>query len=180
MLVDSAALGPPPSVIDVEASGFGRGSYPIEVGVALPSGRSHCFLVRPEPDWTHWDTRAAALHGISRDNLLARGQPVRDVAHALNELLAGSVVYTDAWGVDSSWVALLYERAGCLQRFRLETIVSLLDEAQKAGWTLLKDAVRSEMQLDRHRASADALVLQQALLRVGASDRGAAGQRSQP
>ena len=30
-----------PIVIDVEASGFGKGSYPIEVGVVLPDGSRH-------------------------------------------------------------------------------------------------------------------------------------------
>jgi hypothetical protein len=36
-------------VIDVEASGFGRGSYPIEVGFVLPDGEAVCTLVRPRP-----------------------------------------------------------------------------------------------------------------------------------
>ena len=27
-----------PAVLDVEASGFGAGSYPIEVGIAMPDG----------------------------------------------------------------------------------------------------------------------------------------------
>lgn len=42
-----------PAVLDVEASGFGRYSYPIEVGYALPDGRVFCTLIRPEPHWTH-------------------------------------------------------------------------------------------------------------------------------
>jgi len=29
---------PPPGVLDMEASGFGRDSYPIEVGYVLPTG----------------------------------------------------------------------------------------------------------------------------------------------
>ena len=32
-----------PTIIDVEASGFGPRSYPIEIGVALESAR-HCLL----------------------------------------------------------------------------------------------------------------------------------------
>lgn len=156
-------------IIDVEASGFGRGSYPIEIGVALPSGRGRCFLIRPEDDWTHWDPRAASLHGLSRSLLDEKGLAVGEVARALNELLDGSVVYTDAWGMDSSWIALLYERAGILQRFRIETLATLLDETQKASWMQLKAAARAEMRLERHRASADALVLQLALRRAGVS-----------
>jgi hypothetical protein len=38
-----------PAILDVEASGFGRGSYPVEVGYVLEDGVSQCMLVRPEP-----------------------------------------------------------------------------------------------------------------------------------
>ena len=55
-----------PCIIDLEASGFGRGSYPIEVGLCLGDSSSHCFLVRPEEDWQHWDPEAEKVHGISR------------------------------------------------------------------------------------------------------------------
>ena len=36
----------PPAVLDIEASGFGVGSYPIEVGFVLPDGQSYCSLLR--------------------------------------------------------------------------------------------------------------------------------------
>lgn len=152
-----------PIILDVEASGFGRGSYPIEVGVALADGRTECFLIKPEADWTHWDDDAAALHGITRTLLEQKGRTIAEVAAALNGLLTGQVVYTDAWGMDSSWVALLYERAGLRQRFRLEALATLLNDAQRAQWAEAKRRIRMDMQLSRHRASADALVIQRAL-----------------
>lgn len=158
-----------PVIIDVEASGFGRGSYPIEIGIALACGRTACFLVRPEEDWTHWDDGAAALHGLSRELLRARGRPVIEVARALNELLEGTTAYTDAWGMDSSWVGLLYERAELPQRFRLDTLAVLLDERRRASWAARKREVRAEMNVMRHRASADALVIQRALVRSAAA-----------
>lgn len=166
-----------PDIIDVEASGFGRGSYPIEVGVALASERTACFLVRPEPDWTHWSSEAQALHGITRDILHTRGQPPELVANALNELLAQRTVYTDAWGVDSSWLALLHDRAGIPARYRVEALSTLLDEEQRADWAGLKKRVRNEMGLERHRASADALVLQRAYLTCIARPRQAQALR---
>lgn len=161
-----------PIVIDVEASGFGRGSYPIEVGVALADGRTACFLVRPESDWTHWDPAAARLHGISRELLARKGRPVAEVAAALNDLLGDAVVYSDAWGMDSSWIALLFDRAGMRQRFRLETLAGLLDEAQCAVWADARRAVCADMQLTRHRASADALLIQRTVLRTQMLRRG--------
>jgi hypothetical protein len=44
-----------PAVLDVEASGFGAGSYPIEIGYIASDGTSYCTLIRPAPSWTHWD-----------------------------------------------------------------------------------------------------------------------------
>ena len=74
-----------PTVLDVEASGFGRNSYPIEIGFVLPDGHTFCTLVRPEPHWTHWDAQAEGLHRISRALIEARGLPVPEVAQALNK-----------------------------------------------------------------------------------------------
>lgn len=61
-----------PTVVDVEASGFGRASYPIEVGFVLPNGHSFCSLIYPEPEWTHWDPQAETIHHISRELLLKK------------------------------------------------------------------------------------------------------------
>ena len=47
-----------PAIIDIEASGFGRGSYPIEVGFALPDRTSYSFLIKPAQSWTHWSEDA--------------------------------------------------------------------------------------------------------------------------
>ena len=58
-----------PPIIDLEASGFGRGSYPIEVGFALENREIYSFLIKPEADWTHWSEEAEEIHGISREQL---------------------------------------------------------------------------------------------------------------
>ena len=158
---------PPPAVIDIEASGFGRGSYPIEVGTVLEDGTSFCCLVRREPEWRHWDKTAEAVHGINRNILLERGLPVSEVAQKLNEVLGRRVVYSDGWGVDRSWLALFFDCADPPQTFRLESIRALLDEEQAARWHDAKDVVTAELDLQRHRASADALIVQRALVRVG-------------
>lgn len=150
-----------PLVIDVEASGFGVGSYPIEVGVAMPDGKVRCMIVCPEPEWQHWDDKAQALHGISREILLEHGSPVRVVAEQLNEWLEGETVYSDAWGNDSSWLALLFDAAGITQRFKLESLRALLSDLQVSRWHETKEKVASEIDCQRHRASHDARVIQQ-------------------
>ncbi len=149
-----------PIVIDIEASGFGKGSYPIEVGVALQSGKTFCTLVKPEQGWTHWDNEAERCHGLSRELLLKCGRPVEDVATALNELLADKTVYTDAWSHDGSWLDLLFDSAGQARMFRLETLRALISDEQLNYWQATKTEVVDSSHLRRHRASADALILQ--------------------
>ncbi|MSR13532.1 MAG: hypothetical protein EXR86_03010 [Gammaproteobacteria bacterium] len=151
-----------PGIIDVEASGFGRGSYPIEVGVALANGEIACFLIKPLPEWTHWTSEAEALHGISRGLLLTRGRPAAEIALELNSLLGSRVIYSDAWGFDSSWLALLHASCEIPASYRIDALTRLLSEAQQIAWADLKNNARVQLQLNRHRASADALVLQRA------------------
>lgn len=149
-----------PWVVDVEASGFGRGSYPIEIGLADPSGRTSNNLIRPEPDWTHWSEQAEAVHGIARDTLVERGLPVGAIATWLNDTLGGHTVYCDAWGFDVAWVARIFDAAERFQRFRLESIFTLLDEDQSNDWARLCEGVAQEGEHTRHRASGDARIQQ--------------------
>lgn len=155
------ATGPTlPAVLDVEASGFGAGSYPIEVGIALPDGTTRCYLIRPAPDWTHWDAAAESVHRITRTILDSLGRPLRDVAERLNGDLRGLTVYSDAWGYDRSWIARLFDAAEIPQHFRLESLRSLMTEAQIGYWDNARRIVQDSLGVVRHRASADALVIQ--------------------
>ena len=89
-----------PAIVDIEASGVGRGSYPIEVGLALPTGKTHCFLIRPEPEWTRWDREAEVMHGLNRGVVEAHGRGAPEVASRLNDILRGTTVFSDGWGFD--------------------------------------------------------------------------------
>lgn len=156
----------PPCVIDIEASGFGRSSYPIEVGYVLPDGRARCMLVRPATDWTHWDAEAERVHGITREALLIHGRPVAEVATLLNTDLRGLTVYCDGWAHDYAWLAILFEEAGLAPSFRLESVNRLLRDTQLGDLDDARRGALADMGLTRHRASNDARALQQALTRV--------------
>jgi hypothetical protein len=155
-----------PCVLDIEASGFGRRSYPIEIGYVLPDGRAACMLVRPAADWTHWDESAERVHGITRALLGTHGRSAHEVAQTLNHDLAGQVVYCDGWAHDYAWLAALFEEAGLSPRFRLESVGALLAEAGLAQLDQARRDAVAEMGLTRHRASNDARALQRALARV--------------
>lgn len=153
-----------PTILDLEASGFGRGSYPIEIGFVEGSGLPFCALIQPAPDWSHWDTQAEALHGISRDLLERHGRPREWVAHEINRRLAGQIVYTDAWAHDYSWLSKLFDSVDLQPQFRLDDVRRLLSEDESRRFGDALTSVREHAQLRRHRASADAKMLQMALL----------------
>lgn len=155
-----------PCVLDIEASGFGRHSYPIEVGYVLPDGRARCTLILPAADWQHWDASAEQVHHIARDTLLLHGRPAAEVARMLNHDLAGLTVYCDGWAHDYAWLAALFEAADITPHFKLASVHQLLDEPRLARLDGVQRQARVELGLSRHRASSDARVLQLALARL--------------
>ncbi|WP_231495538.1 hypothetical protein [Hylemonella gracilis] len=157
---------PLPVVLDLEASGFGQGGYPIEVGYAMADGRLFCSLIRPEPDWTHWDPMAERLHRIPRHVLMRHGRSPLEVSQLLNNNLHGRTVYSDGWAHDYPWLALLFDAAGLRPHFKLENLRALLREDEAERWHEVKQQIARERGGQRHRASADARLLQLSLARV--------------
>jgi hypothetical protein len=150
-----------PFIIDIEASGFGDASYPIEVGVALDEGTKFCTLISPEPDWTHWDEEAEKIHHVSRELLKTHGKTVHEVTQHLNNLLNGKTLYSDGWVVDHPWLIRLFSAAGKAITFHVSPLEIILTEAQMAIWHQTKDQVIEELNLTRHRASNDAWIIQE-------------------
>ena len=153
-----------PIILDIEASGFGRGSYPIEIGVAMPDGSLHIWLLQPPPRWQHWQPEAEQVHGISRSQLEQEGLPLDQVATELNRLLVGKTVYSDGWGVDRTWLALMFDEVDMLQGFKLDSIYSLLHERQMDAWESNRMAVLQNTGMEPHRAGTDALIIQKTYL----------------
>ena len=155
-----------PCVLDIEASGFGRGSYPIEIGFVLPDGTAYCTLIVPDDAWTHWDGAAERVHGISRALLQRHGRSATEVATELNQRLAGRAVYCDNWAHDYSWLARLFDSAGCTPQFQLHHLREIVGDGPLARFDEVREAVTRTLQLRRHRASSDARVLQLCVARL--------------
>ncbi|MFZ6687200.1 hypothetical protein ACO0K0_05595 [Undibacterium sp. SXout11W] len=155
-----------PIVMDIEASGFGAGSYPIEVGFSRRHGEGWCTLIRPEEDWEHWDESAAQVHKIPRETLVERGRPVANVAVTLNLILAGHTVYTDGWAHDYVWLARLFDAANLQPGFRLADFREIISPKQEELWHQTKRQVEIDLNVGRHRASNDARILQLTWLRT--------------
>lgn len=168
------APGWPPVVLDIEASGFGLGSYPIEIGFVDSQGEAWCSLVKPMPDWQHWDPNAAAVHKITREHLVQFGRNPDEIVQVLNDRLRGQTVYSDAWAHDYTWLNRLYEVAERSPTFKLDNLRTLLSDSDAARWHEVKRRVAASMGIERHRASADARLLQNTLMALRIPSRAAA------
>lgn len=162
----------PLAFIDLEASGLGSKSWPLEVGWAFAAGEPRSFLIRPDDSWTDdaWDADAQRLHGLKRDQLLRDGVPAPEVCRALNAAFDGVRVYSDAPDWDGFWLFRLFAAAGVRQGFTLldfgRLVRPLLGRGEQA---ILARAARLAPR--RHRAADDARHLQ-VLYRL-ASENGA-------
>lgn len=150
-----------PSILDIEASGFGSASYPVEIGVVTDTGRRLCCLIRPHATWQHWDESAEKLHGINHQLLVAKGKLAIEVCLAFNGMLAGKTVYSDGWSHDIRWLRRLYEAAAMECEFTLSPIESIASEEQLMCWDEVKaDILARSKNITRHRATNDALLVQ--------------------
>jgi DNA polymerase III epsilon subunit-like protein len=154
------------SFIDIEASGFGSQSYPIEIGVVTADGREYSRLVKPLEHWQHWDQNAQLVHGITRAAIEQEGADALNVAHDLNELLNDSVVYCDAWVVDKPWLDRLFDSVRVRRQFRISPIEVLLDEDDWDEWGDTKSQAEQSLGIKPHRALQDAKLIREAYRRV--------------
>jgi hypothetical protein len=159
----------PPAILDMEASGFGRNSYPIEVGYVLSDGSAFCTLIRPQPEWTHWDAQAEAVHGITKETTARYGRDVVEVARLMNQDLDGLTLYSDGWANDYTWLSRLYDAANMSPRFKLDNLRVLLTDEEADRWHAVKQEVALGTGIERHRASADAKLLQMTLQKLRSS-----------
>lgn len=155
-----------PTIIDIEASGLGRGTYPIELGFITSNGETGCTLVKPEEHWQQWSTDAEALHGITRSLVEEKGRPITEVALWLNDKLLGQTVYSDGWVNDMCWLGRLFDEAGVPQAFRIESLLSLLTVDEREQWTPTHEQIINETKLKCHRASSDAKMIQDTYAKI--------------
>lgn len=147
--------------IDVEASGLGSKSWPVEVGWAFEEGEPQAFMIRPHDSWTDeaWDPQAERLHGLDRARLEREGVAPKEVCRALNEAFAGAEVYSDAPDWDGFWLFRLFSAAGVRQGFALRDFAWLMRPLPRAHEPAIL-ARAACLAPRRHRAAADARHLQ--------------------
>ncbi|RJP90535.1 MAG: hypothetical protein C4518_08825 [Desulfobacteraceae bacterium] len=128
-------------IIDFEASGLGKESYPIEV--AWGDGRhpvTSCLL-NPETmnGWTDWDSRSMEFHGIPRDKLIREGEDPKRVAERMVKELAGKTLYSDEPRYDNMWKDRLLKDSGYdPELIRIKNLKYFLDKLVKATSPTMK------------------------------------------
>jgi hypothetical protein len=180
--------------LDFEASSLRKNGFPIEVGWVFENGVSENHLIRPAPDWSEWDPKAEAIHGIPRATLLAEGRPHDVVANRMVDLLSPHDLYASAPSWDGKWLSLLLRSSG----FPRHTL--RLKDTEEAQFESVAEILRSAVppdQLDarvraimaivraegekrpvRHRAVADAeeeLLRWREAIRIAEIEAGALG-----
>ena len=147
--------------VDVEASGLGPYSWPIEVGWGFHGQPARSVLIKPAEAWSMraWEKSAESLHRIPPDRLLTEGRDPLDVALGLNAALGQATVYSDAPDYDSFWLFRLYDAAGVRPNYRLADLGDLLRPVWKGD---PDDLVRqaSATAPHTHRAADDVRHLQ--------------------
>lgn len=164
--------------IDFEASCLPRHgrSYPIEVGIAR-DGRTWSWIIRPDDAWHDWDwtAQAQALHGLTRDQLMAQGLPARLVMDELNGLVTGHRVIADSQ-IDQYWLDTLAQAAGVPAAFHIDHVTHLFDDWQMSETQVMAAVAHADaLGITRHRAGGDAawLAALVAALRAGRAGQGA-------
>ena len=142
--------------IDLEASGLGPKSWPIEVGWGFHGWPARSMLIKPAVNWSleAWEKSAEELHGISPDKLVQGGTPPLEVALVLNAAFANADVYSDAPSFDGFWLYRLYEAAGVRANFRLHSLANLINELTTSTPTELS-AKAQQIAPHTHRALED-------------------------
>lgn len=178
--------------LDFEASSLSDHSYPIEIGWAFEDGRAESHLIRPLPDWTDWNERSEAIHGIPRALIEREGEPVADVAARMVDQLAGHDLLASAPSWDGHWLSVLLRGAGlprhalslrdteaaCLEA-ALAALAGHPDAELQASALLNEHRGRWAQDRPAHRALADAGEERRRWLEIHAAARAlAAAQRA--
>ena len=149
--------------MDLEASGLGAESYPIEVAWKCPAtGRSDNFFINPDSvsHWRYWDEFAEELHGLDRERLVADGISAGEACDRLNHTLDGETLISDALEFDSYWIKRLFQATGKQPAFNIAGLDGLLTAEQLIQYRFI-----ARSQFRRHRAMQD---VEDLIIAVGA------------
>ena len=150
-------------VIDFEASGLSKKSYPIEVGIT--NGAVHyTALIKPMSHWAYWEVEAEKVHNIALDEIMKNGEDPLSVANELNSIIKTSKIYCDNIQWDGFWLNALFSDNGISPTFQILDLQDILKTGRQ--WRLFETKINELEQsgkYSKHRALDDAKVIQSSL-----------------
>ena len=155
------------NLIDIEASGLGIDSYPVEIAI-LVDNRLFSWLIVPEESWQYWDKTAESMHGISREILISQGKVARFVADAINDAMTNSngLLYSDAAEWDADWLKTLFDAVGAVADFHILPVGDLLAGAAFRQFQQKREEIANSGKYRPHRAEQDIRIIHAALIAV--------------
>lgn len=144
--------------LDVEASGLGVKTYPIQVGWANMGLQAWDHLIRPTEKWLtrfDWQIEAEEIHGLDQADLDRYGHDPRSVALAVNNALADRYVVSDAQSFDQAWLDVLYLAADVTPSFRLYSWEDLILKLSNDEPGRLMRIIHEEMPRAQNLVEAD-------------------------
>lgn len=108
-------------LLDIESSGIGSESYPMEIAWYNPSEQPcDCFLIKPAQKWIWWDDLSEELyHGIARSERDADGVAAEVGARRLNHGLRDQTIAVDGFEWDTFWLSRLFTEARVQPEFHV-------------------------------------------------------------
>ncbi|MCA3083117.1 MAG: hypothetical protein ING69_10735 [Rhodocyclaceae bacterium] len=138
--------------------------FPVSIGIASSDGRMFYAMIKPHPEWDmgyRWDPNAEAIHGFTREHLVAHGREAAVVVAEIKSMFGDAAFTSDSPGHDNAWFQELISVSGieykplmhrATTRMWLETLFDELDISSKARRAIIE--MREEMRT--HNALSDA------------------------
>jgi hypothetical protein len=146
--------------LDVEASGMGIESFPIEIAYSSSNGDKNEYLIKPTQDWLNdgsWCFNAEHnIHKISLEILIENGMNTYDVAINLNKALLGKFLLCNDLEYDGVWLTQLFKAASIGVQFTLTDIRYLYEYWGEDKTNAFKEVYKSIVPSTNHRALPDA------------------------
>lgn len=155
-------------LIDIEASGLGPESYPIEIGISLGAHHLESWLINPEwvDEWIDsggWDELSETVHGLTPETLSEQGEDPLRVVSALNRRLAGMTLYSDGAEYDREWVRRLFAATLLRPAFEIRSVYAWA--AERHGRSAVATLKASLEGAERpHRARGDLIVIRRGVM----------------
>jgi len=151
-------------IIDFEASGLSKKSYPIEVGITNGTN-NYSAIIKPMLHWNYWEKEAELVHNIPRSELENNGILAEIVTADLNNLVGNDTVYCDCVNWDGFWLNVLFSDNAIQPKFEILDIRTLLlDNYEKiAKYESNRTKLEASGLFQSHRALDDATMIHRAL-----------------